>query len=162
MNEDAMFEGINSSIPFRLKSECESDLLKMKANSNSDEYESDSLNRSSLNFSRASFVEIQSKPDPTRDSKNTTNCSMICSEAPLKEMRQLDSKVPHKPKISLNKPKQQRNKKGKSDLLKRSKSHVPEEEYDTVIIEEEYHVTTKNKDKKLPLKKAQTLFPGRY
>ena len=101
---------------------------------------------------KASFVAIEAKPDPTEDGKITVSSSTVLNEGSLNHFPQQKSKE-HKAYSGNESVHKQPPESKKEDLLKRSKSYANEEDYDTVIIEEEFF--SPNKRKKLP----RNIFP---
>jgi len=147
-NRDSLFGDFNRPAPLRLRTECDKDFKdKILANCDASEDNGAQLETRSIK-NKASFVAIEAKPDPTKEvkNKNTVNSSAILNEESLKQLNQSESnehqkyrdKSPKTGTFKLSKVLQ-------DDILKRSKSTVNEEDYDTVIIEEEIFNSTRSK-----------------
>ena len=92
-----IFEDESCAVPFRLKTECESDKKYRKISSANKDLNKSYVSAKENTFSKASFVEIQSKEDPQiTESKNTINFSTIWNEGEPNESQQLESKSHHK------------------------------------------------------------------
>ncbi|CAI2364049.1 unnamed protein product [Moneuplotes crassus] len=97
-------------------------------------------------FVKASFVAIQAKPDPTREGRIFKKKHQIPKTPITVKTSQVSSQTklagPGPPNLT-------RRKIDSTGLLKKCKSHIGENEFDTVIIEEEYHTGSR---KTSPLK----------
>ena len=98
------------------------------------------------NFGKALFVEIPSKEDPTMiDSKYLIDISESLDESKINKLPESDTKSHHSNyKLYFD---QEANKsiakQGKSELLKRWKSEIKDDDFDTIIIEE-YNTDMRN------------------
>jgi hypothetical protein len=149
-----VFEEFTVPMPFRLKTEWGVDLKKTMLTERRNSNERNGIKNAPSLKNKASFVAIEAKPDPTEDGKITVSSSTILNEGSLNNLHQLKSKEHRIYSEEENFKKEISEKVSKKDdLLKRSKSYANEEDYDTVIIEEEFF--SPNKRKKLP----RNIFP---
>lgn len=149
-----VFEEFSMGMPLRLKTDWGVDLKKTMLTERKSSNETKEIKIAPSLKNKASFVAIEAKPDPTEDGKMTMSSSTILNEGSLSHLHQLKSKEHQLYSEKENNQKKTINQINcKEDLLKRSKSYANEEDYDTVIIEEEFF--SPNKRKKLP----RNIFP---
>lgn len=88
---------------------------------------------------------ITNQTNSNTDGHKHTNVSAILSEGDLKETNQLEPKVHGKYTANMRAQNSKQKDPKKADLLKRCKSNIQEDDYDTVIIEEEYFSPNRRK-----------------